>query len=73
MARPKMTTKEKVIKALKGLNGKPTTYGVIAKKVDSGAMAVGQICKSLGADAEFKALTKLVVSQKKLQKLQKAA
>ena len=61
MSRPKMPTKDKIIRWLTENPNKQITYLELAKRFDSHAIAVGQIMKSLGKDPKYKELTKQVV------------
>lgn len=58
MAR-KLSTKDRV-KLVLVKSRKDMTYGELADKVGSGAMAVGQILKSLANDPKYKPLTRKV-------------
>ena len=66
-AKSKVSKRDLVIAFLKRSRSKELTYGQVAEAVDSVAMAVGQIIKSIGNDPGMKALTKRVKNQKDLK------
>ena len=70
MGRPKMTKKERIIKFLQKNPDKIFTYGDLAKKFDSHALAIGAIMKSL-YKTEHRALTEQVTHKYERMKQRK--